>query len=334
MTSRERVLKTLNGEDPDRIPLNFYAGWNLGIKSRMIDRYGSIDNCLERYRIDIVTGVVPRFPFGDFRDSDNLPELGDYLKMKMDDPLSPAILKKSWPGDMFFSIDNALTYHAHEYGEKAVIAHIWGVLELSQFLFERRGKPGMEDALINMALEPDKTAELYMKLAEWSSGCIENAARAGADIIQISDDWGQENTMLIDPGVWKEMIYPATGILVDTARKFGLPVILHSDGDISQVLDGVESLGVSGLHPVQESAGMLPGNTRERLGRNICIMGGLDVVSAIPVMNKEEICEEVKRVFRAYRDSGPFIFSGSHMFQDDTDLDVLEAAYDEAFRLA
>ncbi|MCK5201184.1 MAG: hypothetical protein KAR21_22675, partial [Spirochaetales bacterium] len=211
---------------------------------------------------------------------------------------------------------------------------VWGVLELSQFLFEWESTSGTEDALINMIMEQEKTADLYLKLAEWSSGCVENAAQAGADIILISDDWGQQNTMLFNPKLWWDLIYPATQIIVDTAKKFGLPVLMHSDGDITQVLDGVRKLGISGLHPVQESSGMAPKETRRILGDNICIMGGLDVVSAMPVMNKEEIRKEVKRIFKQYKSSGPFIFSGSHMFQDDTNLEVLEAAYEEAYSLS
>jgi uroporphyrinogen decarboxylase len=272
VTSKQRVLKTLSGERADRVPLNVYAGWNPGVKSRVIAKYGSLDSFHERFHIDIVTGVVPRFPYGDLRDRATLPELDEYLSMDMLDPLMPEILDKTWPNDLFLSVNTALEYHAVERGEKAVIAHIWGVLELSQFLFERHSSSGTEDSLINMLTETEKTAELYMRLARWSAGCVDNAARAGVDLIEISDDWGQQNTMLFNPELWWKLIYPATIIIVDAAKKHGIPVLMHSDGDITMVLDGVRKLGVSGLHPVQESAGMDPKKTRFLLG-DMCIMG-------------------------------------------------------------
>ena len=334
MTSRQRVIETLYARPVDRVPLNVFAGWNVGTKSSVLDKYGSINAFMDEFHIDIVTGVVPRFPFGDLSESEELPGIDDYLSMEITDPLSTEILAKKWWGEMFLSVNDALDHHKTEMGEKAVIAHVWGVLELTQFLFEKKGAPGMEDALILMITEQEKSARLYMKLAEWSAGCIENAARAGVDIIQISDDWGQENTMLFNPKLWWDLIYPATKIIIDMAEKHGLPVIIHSDGDITQVLDGVKKLKVNGLHPVQESAGMTPKKTRHLLGNNICIMGGLDIVSALPVMNEIEIREEVNRIFSEYSRSGPYIFSGSHMFQDDTHLEVIEAAYREAYKLA
>jgi uroporphyrinogen decarboxylase len=134
--------------------------------------------------------------------------------------------------------------------------------------------------------------------------------------------------------MWWEMVYPATKIIVNRARQYNIPVLLHSDGDITMVLDGVLKLGVQGLHPVQESSGMSPQKTRERLGPKICLMGGLDTITALPVMTPEEIRHEVDRVFSVLKESGGYIFSGSHMIQDDTELEVVEAAYKRAYELA
>ena len=74
--------------------------------------------------------------------------------------------------------------------------------------------------------------------------------------------------------------------------------------------------------------------TREILGKDVCIMGGLDTITALPVMSPSDIRAEMRRVFGALKETGPFIFAGSHMFQDDCDLEVIEAAYDEAYKLA
>lgn len=73
---------------------------------------------------------------------------------------------------------------------------------------------------------------------------------------------------------------------------------------------------------------------RQVLGNHRCIMGGLDTVSSLPNMNVDQIKEEVDRVFSLLKPTGPFIFAGSHMFQDDADLSVIEAAYDRALSRA
>lgn len=92
-----------------------------------------------------------------------------------------------------------------------------------------------------------------------------------------------------------------------------------------------------------------PAHIEERLRKQHFVGGSVEMVLGaaeklatsfpdaqvrVPVMSPAEIRAEVRRVFGALKDSGPFIFAGSHMFQDDCDLEAIEAAYDEAYKLA
>jgi uroporphyrinogen decarboxylase len=331
MNSRERVRAVFSGVRPDRVPLNVFAGWNPGVRRKVEARYGSIEDFNEHHHIDAVTGVLPRFPFGGPQGHAAIMNLDQYLELEPDDPKSQALLTTPCDGDLFLTVQHALRYHEQH---KAVFCHAWGVFELSQFLFEKNGIPGTEQALLNMALEPGKTKRMFLKLAAWTADCVETAVHAGVDVIELSDDWGQQKTLLFSPEMWWDMVYPATKLIVDRALDFHVPVLLHSDGDVTKVLEGIVKLGVSGLHPVQESAGMSPRLVREFLGRKICIMGGLDTITALPVMNAREIRREVERVFATLKSTGGFIFAGSHMFQDDTPLEVIAAAYERADELA
>ena len=51
---------------------------------------------------------------------------------------------------------------------------------------------------------------------------------------------------------------------------------------------------------------------------------GVGLGAAVVDAKGQAVCLEVERVFSILKDSGPFIFSGSHMIQDDTDLDGAE----------
>jgi uroporphyrinogen decarboxylase len=330
MTSRERVMAVLAGKRPDRVPLNFFAGWNIAVREKVAARYGSVDAFCALMHTDIVTGVLPRFPFGGAESHARIMDLDRYLEMEPDDPKSPTMLSTPCDEVLNMTVTEALRYHEQD---KAVFCHAWGVFELSQFLYERNGLPGTEQALLNMAAEPEKTRRMFLKLAAWTADCVENAINAGVDVIELSDDWGQQKTMMFSPQMWWDMVYPAAKIIVERAQRYNVPVLLHSDGDITLVLDGVLALGIAGLHPVQESSGMSPQQTRECLGPKICIMGGLDTITALPIMTPEEIRVEVERVFAILKNSGGYIFSGSHMIQDDTDLEVVVAAYERAYEL-
>jgi uroporphyrinogen decarboxylase len=331
MTARERVLTTLKGGRADRTPLNVFAGWNPGVVETVSAKWGNLEQWYDRFEIDVVTGVLPRFAFG-AEISGTVDEVADFLAMDMIDPKATDAPGSRCDGPLFPTVRDAVAWGRRT--ERAVFVHGWGVFELSQFLFERDGRPGTEDALLNMLAEKDAVAQLFLKLADWSAQSIELAIEAGADAVELSDDWGQQNTMLFSPQLWWDLVYPATKHIVDRVRALNRPILLHSDGDITKVLDGVVKLGLDGLHPVQESAGMDFNQVRGVLGRERCIMGGLDTVSSLPRMNVDEIRSEVGRVFDLLAPSGPFIFAGSHMFQDDADLAVIEAAYEQALASA
>jgi len=331
MTARERVLTTLSGQPPDRVPLNVFAGWNPGAASKVARKWGSLPAWYNRFGIDVVTGVLPRFPFG--REASGAGrEVEEFLSLPTIDPVASDAAGSPCDGSLFPTVRDAVAWGRES--DRAVFVHAWGVFEMSQFLYEVSGRPGTEDALLSMIAEKDTVGELFLRLADWSADCIELALDAGADVVELSDDWGQQNTMLFSPQLWWDLVYPATKRIVDRTKARKAPVILHSDGDISRVLDGVHKLGLTGLHPVQESAGMDFNHVRQVLGDRCCIMGGLDTVSSLPNMNVDQIRDEVDRVFSLLKPSGPFIFAGSHMFQDDADLSVIEAAYDRALTRA
>jgi uroporphyrinogen decarboxylase len=328
MTSRERVLQTIHGKKADRVPLNVFAGWNPGVRKKVNAKYGDVETFCKQYNIDIMSGFLPRFPFGRPEDQTEPQNLDRYLQMEpVLDSSSPGILDMHCDGDLFYSATEVLEFQKQDL---ATFINVWGIFELSQFFWEKNGIPGTQEALMHMIAEKEKMKMMFFKLAEWTAAAAENACRAGVDVIEFSDDWGQQNTMLFSPDMWWEMIYPAAKIVVDRIKSYDVPVLLHSDGDVSMVLDGIKKLGINALHPVQESAGMSFEKTRAVLGQKMCIMGGLDTVTALPAMDEDEIRVEVKRIFDQLKHSGPYIFSGSHMFQDDTRLEVIEAAYETA----
>ncbi len=147
-----------------------------------------------------------------------------------------------------------------------------------------------------MALERDKAQRVYERLGQWTAGCVENAIQAGVDVIELSDDWGQQNALMFSPKDWWELIFPATKPIIEAAKRHGVPVLLHSDGDITSVLDGVVELGVDAVHPLQESSGMDATEFKRKYGDRLSVMGGLDTITALPRMSPEEIRAAPRRL--------------------------------------
>lgn len=150
------------------------------------------------------------------------------------------------------------------------------------------------------------------------------------DVIHVSDDWGMNEVLLFSPDMWWNLVYPSERITTEFAQRLGVPLSLHSDGNINAVLDGVVALGFQCFHPVQESAGMSQADVKRRYGHDLTLYGGLDVRTTLGPREPAKVRNEVRRVMRELKPGGGFIFCTSYMVQPGTPLEEVEMAYQVA----
>jgi uroporphyrinogen decarboxylase len=192
---------------------------------------------------------------------------------------------------------------------------------------------GIENHLMYLALYPEELAELYRRQADWTiefAGCCIDL---GIDMIHLSDDWGSQRDMLFSPSVWKELIYPNLKRVIDYVHSRGALVSLHSDGCVKKVCDELASLGLDVLHPWQESAGMSYDLYLERYADRFAILGGICIQTALGLMPREQLEEEIRRVFRILR-GRRWICCTTHFVQAHCSIEDLTFAYDLIYRLA
>ena len=73
----------------------------------------------------------------------------------------------------------------------------------------------------------------------------------------VGDDYGTNNGLMVSPQLWRTWIKPEVNKLVDLGHKYGCKVVMHSDGDVSEILGDFVEMGVDSLHPVQQVGGMV-----------------------------------------------------------------------------
>ena len=153
-------------------------------------------------------------------------------------------------------------------------------------------------------------------------------------MITLSDDWGSNQNMLFSPRMWRKMIRPYAQRVVTHARKQGVPVNLHSDGYIMQILDDLVELGFSMMHPVQESAGMEPKQIKANYGDKLVVYGSLDIIDGLLAYDGDELDRYITDRFEIYAPGGGFIFNTGHFVQPDIPPRRLIQAYTLANELA
>jgi uroporphyrinogen decarboxylase len=321
MNSLERVLATVNRKPVDRTPIDCWL-YQKQFLEKLEAEYGPREKFIEEFGIDVFVGLMP-FP-NQFGRKFDVHELAG---IRFDDPKDSKWLNfTDWNYD--FGGTNIATAVKNHKGKRCVLAHTWGMVEgTSSFL-------GIENCWMNLGAEPEKMANFFDRYADWMCAQVENLVEAGVDMMTLSDDWGSNGTMLFSPAMWRKVIKPYAKRVVQHARALGLPVNLHSDGYLMQIVDDIIEMGFTSWHPVQESAGMNPAEIKARYGDKIVIYGSLDVIDGLLRYDGEELDEYITRRFEIYAPGGGFIFNGGHFIQPDIPPMRLVRAYRLANKLA
>jgi len=313
MNGKERTLKTLRHEEPDRVPLNVWM-FRDDMRQRVIERFGNMETFYDDLNIDVFMEITPP------PNKRNMEFLEEKMTMKLKDISNEDFTDPDDP-----SIYEGVRKLVETYGkEKCILAHVWGVLE-SAYDFM-----GVEETLLQFAMWTPEMKDLFVRLGEWSTRVAENVVELGIDVLHISGDAGSNGAMLISPDTWRERIAPYDAKIIAAGEKKGLPISLHSCGYIRPIIEDLLEMGIEAFHPLQQSTGMDLQDIKENWGDRLTIHGGLDIRYDLPRATEKELASVVKKNMLTCKPGGGFIFNTEHTVQPDTDLERLLLAYNIA----
>ncbi len=329
MIPRERVFEALAHREPDRVPLYLWVFSQKAVVADIEARHGSVEQFYDLLDLDMCQTFPSKGLLADRADPSGAVVVDTpYGRSAYGDPLS---LEEALDAPLTDPDDEALYGHIrreveHHRGRRgrAIFLQTPGVFEASNGLI------GLEVHLAEMALRPHLVRRLYDRIASWNHRYIENAVEIGVDVVHVSDDWGMNHAMLFSPRMWWELVHPGEKVTTDFARSCGIPLSLHCDGYLMDVMDGVVDLGFQCLHPVQASAGMDPVRVKREYGDVLTLYGGLDVRTTLGRDDRDRVRDEVRWAMRELKPGGGFIFCTSHMVQPGTPLAEVEQAYQVA----
>ena len=363
MTSRERVLTTINHEQADRVPLVIGVSNATGIKMKPYqgikdiagieapDHYlydwpelgtAEIDEeTMLRLHSDVrgVLDLEPekirqqnqeRDPNSDCFDSwgggQTETSPGDWYPGIHPIPEARTIkdleLYQGWP-DMS---DPSRIAHVKETARRLAEQNQFAILATPWLLFpfERaHAMQGMEAFLMNMVTDKDFARALLEKIADYCKqlmGPFLEQLGDNVDIIKIGDDLGTQESLMISPKMYREILKPVHADFISFIKeRTSAKVLFHSDGDVAPLIEDFIEIGVDILNPIQTSAGKmsdLPA-LKKYFGNNIVFCGGIDSHYILPFGTVAEVREEVKRVIQILGPGGGCMIGAVHTVMND-----------------
>ncbi|MEM1524794.1 MAG: uroporphyrinogen decarboxylase family protein [Nitrososphaerales archaeon] len=176
---------------------------------------------------------------------------------------------------------------------------------------------------------PKTVKRLVSRITSFVCEEIKIAADLGVDFILSSGDFAEKNGPFMKLYYYDDIIWPNLKREVETAHSKGLKYIKHSDGNINKLLPKLSEI-VDGIHSIEPPAGMNICEVKEKYGDKLVLIGNIDTSHTLPRGTKEEVIEEVKRVIKCAAPGGGYILSSSNTWVADAKLEnclaMVEAA--------
>ena len=196
-------------------------------------------------------------------------------------------------------------------------------------LFERAWSlRGFDALLMDMVERTEWVEELLDRITEIQLTLARRFVAAGVAGGYFGDDYGAQRAMLFSPRLWRRLIKPRLAKLFGVFADAGLPVILHSDGDIRAILPDLVEIGLTTLNPVQPEVLDHTWLQRE-YGGKLSFYGGVSTQGVLPAGTTEEVRAATLACARTLAPQGTGLLLGaSHRMQSDIPARNVEAMLD------
>jgi uroporphyrinogen decarboxylase len=284
MTGKERMLKTLRFEEPDRPPhfeIMFELekeAFNMEFPDRRswancsaAEKECKLDCCMEVY-----DKIINTYQWD--------------------------ALAVFWP----WSDPDGVVAAKKHFGEELLIGSIvgntiWSIENISDWT---------EFAIMLME-KTDQVHEIAEQKTQMALTNFDLLIDAGADFIHIVNDVAFNAGPFISPAQFSEFITPYLARQVAYIKKRGVIPFVHSDGNITPLMDDYLSLGAACFQSVDPMAGMDIAETKKRCYRKMALMGNVQC-NLLQDGPKEAIRESALYCLEHASSGGGYIFSTSN----------------------
>ena len=181
----------------------------------------------------------------------------------------------------------------------------------------------MDRFMLNLGRHPDFAKALVGKITELCKTLMGNFLRECGDvldIVKIGDDLGMQNSLLMSPKMYREIIKPFHADYISFIKSHTkAKLFFHTDGDVFPLIPDFIEMGVDVLNPIQASAGKMSDldGLKKQFGKNLVFCGAIDTHRVLPFGTPDEVRAEVKRVIDVLGQDGGYMVASVHTIMSD-----------------
>jgi uroporphyrinogen decarboxylase len=313
LTSVERVQRVLRREEPDRIP---HFEWSIDRKVREAICPGcSMEEFTVRMGLDAIL-TAPNYAseqVGPRRFRNEWGTIIEYSEEEYGFPVEGPIKtmadldrytppKPGAPG-RFASLEELVSRHK---GKLAIGVHLNDVLSIPRNLM------GFENLMAAFVEQPELVRALVDLSVQSNLALAKEAAIRGADFLWTGDDYASTERPFVSPRMFREVLYPGLKRVVSGFKETGLPMIKHTDGNITPLLEMIVDSGIDCLDPIDPLAGLDIGEIKRQYGGRVALKGNVNCAQTLTFATEQQVVDETISVIQQASQGGGLIVSSSN----------------------
>jgi hypothetical protein len=146
---------------------------------------------------------------------------------------------------------------------------------------------------------------------DWSAKVMRRVCDMGVDAVFTTDDFAFNSGPFISPAAFRQWVVPYHR---RASKEITVPWILHTDGDIEQILEDLFAMGIQGIHPIDPNCMNIRAFKRD-YGKKICVLGNVNV-NTLSVGTPEDTYAEVRDLIRDLAPDYGYIISSGNSIPD------------------
>jgi len=191
---------------------------------------------------------------------------------------------------------------------------------------------GMDNFCLNCMDADGLSARVVKKVSDTLIEVNRKAASHPAvGAIWIGDDLAYGTGLLLSPDWFRQYIFPYYIELGKICRQYNKPLIFHSDGDIRPLVNDLIDAGVNAIHPLETPSVDIEEIKRD-YGDKLALIGNIDLVHTLPHGTVEEVRQEVKKRIEVIGKNGGYCVGSANTITSNIPLEnyiaMIEAVHE------
>jgi uroporphyrinogen decarboxylase len=326
MSSKERVKKVLNHEIPDRVPL-----FTFSVDPKFIKGIGEGDafKAFASFGLDVYPMRSQNWCQGKPLLSSLVEEVspekmlsgGVYGGWEGIDEFGRIWKQGSYIGGMVKSDDDIEKYvpplRLEERTPPKIVKALLDKYPDKPFSLNSHTGPfgltiesmGFENFFLTFMDNRPLIKRILEARTDWFIGIAKYGAELGADMVVMGDDVAFKGRTFVSPKDFRELVIP---LYKKICQKIPIPVIWHSDGYITPLVEGAIEAGFAAIQGLEPAAGVDLGDLKRKYGKRIVLIGNVDASTALCQNNLEAVRKEVRRCMDSAKSEGMYMLSDSN----------------------